>query len=220
MVKMRNWPTESKATNSSLVEPDRTAGREQSLTTKRETTVRRAAQLIIYFGLLLQCMRLYHVYVVQQKKCRGWDIQRRSEEISKHEMRSAGSLDCYKWSDKCIKNPDICFCGIGVMERTLHKFLSFSLRKASSRIKELQKNHSNTGKHRLELTSKGLQSNLLLKARVTSKLDGVLRASSTSTAYKMVMKSAGRNKMLMGNRYLRLNYSHYNKTTLCVIGKY
>lgn len=26
--------------------------------------------------------------------------------------------------------------------------------------------------------------------------------------------------MLMGNRYLRLNYSHYNKTTLGVIGKY
>lgn len=52
MVKMRDWPTESKATDSSLVEPDRTAGRELSLTTKRETTVRKADQLIIYFGLL------------------------------------------------------------------------------------------------------------------------------------------------------------------------
>lgn len=64
MVKMRDWPTESKAIDSSLVEPDRTAGRKLSLTTKRETTVRKADQLIIYFGLLFQCMRLYHVYIV------------------------------------------------------------------------------------------------------------------------------------------------------------
>lgn len=64
MVKMRDWPAESKTTDTSLVEPDRTAGRKLSLTTKRETTVRKAEQLIICFGLLFQCMRLYHVYIV------------------------------------------------------------------------------------------------------------------------------------------------------------
>lgn len=71
MVKMRDWPTESKATDSSSVsravqqvEPDRTAGRKLSITTKRKTTVRKADHLIIYFGLLFQCMRLYHVYIV------------------------------------------------------------------------------------------------------------------------------------------------------------
>lgn len=64
VVKMRDWPTESKATDSSVVEPDRTAGRKLSLTTKRETTVRKVDQLIIDLGLLFQCMRLYHVYTV------------------------------------------------------------------------------------------------------------------------------------------------------------
>lgn len=38
---MRDWPRESKAIDSSLVEPDRTAGRKPSLTTKRETTVKK-----------------------------------------------------------------------------------------------------------------------------------------------------------------------------------
>lgn len=64
VVQMRDWPTESKATDSNLVKPDRTAGRKLSLTTERETTVRKADQLIIYFGLLFQCMRLYRVYTV------------------------------------------------------------------------------------------------------------------------------------------------------------
>lgn len=68
---MGDQPAKSKATDTSLVEPAGTAGRKLSLTTKTETTVREADQLIIYFGLLFQCMRLYHVYVVQQKKRRG-----------------------------------------------------------------------------------------------------------------------------------------------------